>query len=593
MAFIKKIREQSGFLVGLVVIGFLFTFLFTSGSIRFFSFFSDNNKSAIGTVVGKSLSKEEYDMQLRLMAAKYNSKSVSDKILQDQAWYTLIQKYILQQEYSDLGIAVNDIETVDIVQGENIHPRVKLEPAFLDEATKAFDKRKLIAYLQRLPEMSKEEQSNWYTFERSIIESRKFDKLLNIIRKSIYLTELDIQSIYYRNTKEVFISYLYIPYSNVDVDNIQISDSQIKAYINEHKEAYQVEESMKIKYVVFNIEPSGHDTTNFNSEMSALCENFSQTKDDILFARANTDGDLSSVSLKFDSDSIPNFLKEVNLKVGTVVGPIDLGYAYRIYKVSKVNKESAKTFYEMAVVEKKLVAGEQSRNLAYATASKCVSSCKNIVDLEKWALNEAMPIEEIRITKNETRLRNKENARSLIRWLYSNKVGALSSVFEIENSYIVAIATEKIDKGIIPLEMIRDEVIRKLENKYKSEHIIKKLNSNEFHSLKMAREVCDFGANLVENYKLKFSTNVLPEAGIATRAIGAAFGLAIGDIKIIADDYGVFVIELVRISDKHDELLDDSQLKSILRSKYDKDLYASFIAMEELASVVDNRYLFY
>lgn len=594
MAFIAKIRKHSGFLVGIVIVGFLLTFLINSGSISFFSFITQKSRSQIGSVAGKSISKEDYEMQLRLIKSRFPSKNSSDRLLQNQAWYTLIQKYILQKEYNDLAIFMTDLEAIDIIQGNNIHPKLKMEPAFCDGETKIFDKRKLISYLQKLPELSQEEQHSWYLFEKSIVESRKFDKLLSILTKSAYLTSLDFQSIYNRDRKEVIINYLYIPYSNIDVDNIQISDSEIKTYINEHKATYQVEESMKIKYVVFNIEPSEQDVINFNSEIDALCKDFIQTKDDIIFAKANTDGDVASVSLKFDSDSIPNILREENLKIGTIIGPVDLGNTYKIYKVSKVAQDKSKTFYDISVIEKKLIVGDQSKNASYANANKCANHCKKFVDLEKWALNEAIPIEEATVTKNETRLHNKENARSLIHWLYNNKIGTISSVFEVENSYIIAVAIEKINKGTTPTDMVRDEVIRKLENKYKSERIIEKLNSTGVNSLHTTREICDFEASLVENYSLKFSNNILPEAGVAAKAIGTAFSLSsIGEKRIIADDYGVFVIELLKRDNTPNKYPDELELNIIRSTKAERDLYTSFLAMEELANVIDNRYLFY
>lgn len=589
MSVVAKMRNQSGLLMGILVSGFLLAFILSSGSIRFFSSFFQGNADSVGSVSGKSINRYEYAAQIERMKSIYKSK-IDDKILQDQVWYNIVQQIVLQKECDDLHIMITYSELIDIVQGENISPRVK--STFVNPDTKLFDKQLLISYLQSLPKMSRQDQVSWHNFENSLLEFRKQEKFLNIIHKSIYVTSKECKFRFDLDNREAVINYLYIPYSAISNSDEIISDSEIKKYIEQNKNLYQVEESLKVKYLVFSVNPTDEDIDNWNNEVRQICEDFANAKDDISFAKINTDSDINDVVFKFDSDNIPDIFKNKMLTVGTIVGPIHSASVCRIYKISDQIVDNGKTKYTIAVIEKKLVPGESARNAAYMEATRCVSACKKVVDLEKYASDNGLFMLEDTLNKNEIFLSRKYKARHLVKSLYSDSIGKVSNVFEVDNVYIVAVVTDKIEKGTAPMSLIKEDIVEKLRNKHKGELLLRELQKIEINSLQELNTTLGHRGNYLEKEKVKFSDNSLSQIPNSKRVVGASFGLQVGEKRIILDDFGVFVIELDSIEDKYyDNMVEFKQ--NLIKTKTNKNLYISLNAMEEIAKVVDERHKYY
>ena len=63
-----------------------------------------------------------------------NNQEISN--LRDQAWEKLINDISYMNQFSKLGLEVSDKESVDMVQGENVHPMIV--QAFTDPSTGNF-----------------------------------------------------------------------------------------------------------------------------------------------------------------------------------------------------------------------------------------------------------------------------------------------------------------------------------------------------------------------------------------------------------------------------------------------------------------------
>lgn len=595
MNLIKRIKNQSGVLVGIFIVVLLLAFILGSGgSSRFFSFLSQREADTVGSVAGKPISKYQYESQLKLVSKNHPASKGAEveNFIQEQAWNTLVQQIILQKELDDVGIVVSDRETVDIVQGAHVHPWIKSLSLFFDKKTNLFDKDILIEFLQDLSKRPKEERISWYRFERSIIESRKQEKFLDLLGKTFYRSSLDNQIYSALESAELIISYVYIPYSSFTGEIPTPTDGDVRAYMDRHKAVYNTGDALRVKYLTFKVEPTSEDVEEFMQSLSEICDGFSESKDDYAFAIKNTDGDTQSVRLTFNSQTVPAIFEEEDLRLGRVIGPVDFGDVYRIYKVINVQKKNGLNEYELIVIEKAQYISEASRNATYNYASKCAAACKTVADLEKWALEQAYPVEESYVEKNNTRLRGKENAREIIRWLFNNKLGHVSNVCEVGNSYVVAVAVETVGRGAASMDRYRDDIARKLQNESKAKSIIAMLTIDEASTIREISSSLKLENFLLENQRLTFATDFLPKAGSAMRAVGAAFDLKDGEMRIIADDYGVFVLKLVHKNTAPKENPREIQAM-IERNQADMNVYSSLDAMLELSNVVDSRYKFY
>lgn len=362
-----------------------------------------------------------------------------------------------------------------------------------------------------------------------------------------------------------------------------------------HKNTYQVDATRHIKYVTLPAIPSKDDEKAFQEELQSLKKSFSQATDDHTFAKINTDGKPSLSYCHITSQQLPKALvaQKAQLRKGMVIGPVQEGNVYKLYKVTTINPKATKQ-YEIAVIEKQLAPGDQTRDQLFRKLDHCVKTIKNVTQLEAYAAQEALQLHEAQVDKNDVSVGTLAQARELVQWLYRDAaLGKVSPIFELENAYVVAIMTERVPQGTAPLAQVRDEITLKVSNEHKACTIMKKLQQLAGTTLEEKVAQYGEGARLLKVEKLRFDDDTLQSAGMARQTVGAAFALQPGEQATVADDNGVLMIEVV---DRYtEEALEDlitlqNNLRQLAKIKQPYDVLEG---IETLTQIQDNRYLFY
>jgi peptidyl-prolyl cis-trans isomerase D len=514
-------------------------------------------------------------------------------LIRDQAWQQLITQIVYQKECSDLGLVMSEDELVDMVQGDHIHP--ELQVAFQNSETKQFDKRRLTDYLQKVAQLPEAQQARWHQFESSLAALRQREKVTQLMTQSAFITELEAQTQCHTAQTTLNVKCLYIPYHTCPDDVIQVTDKMLEDYLAAHKSAYQVEESRSVRYITLPITPTKEDEQAFQEELQTLKKSFGQAKDDRTFAKINTDGKPSLSYFSCAAQQLPSALaaQKHQLKRGVVVGPVQEGNAYKLYKVAAINPQAASQ-YDIVVIEKQLVPGDQARDQLFRKADYCASTVNNATQLEAYAAQEALQLHEAQVSKNEGKVGNLSKARELVRWLYNDAVvGQVSPVFELDSEYVVAVMTGHVRPGTALLAQVRDEISLKVSNEHKARIMMSELQKLASTTLEEKATQYGHGAKLLEVNKLRFEDDTLPSAGMARQAVGTAFALQPGAQSAVADDNGVLVVELVaknteatleKVADYQHRLKQWAQI----RQPYDV-----LQALKALAQIKDNRHKFY
>ena len=102
----------------------------------------------------------------------------------------LINDISYMNQYEQLGLQVTDRESVDMVQGNNIHPMIV--EAFTDPSTGYFNVDNVIGYLQNLSNQPSGQQQAWYSFESNLRPMRLRTKYDNLIIDIDNIEELHI-----------------------------------------------------------------------------------------------------------------------------------------------------------------------------------------------------------------------------------------------------------------------------------------------------------------------------------------------------------------------------------------------------------------
>lgn len=353
MAVIGKIQKNS--LLLLIVIGIaMLAFIFTD--------FLKGGPSEIEQLPAATLNEEPIDQQeFEDLKEDYVNRSKSEYAYQekdfddaaertaaDNAFNELVRRTILEDEFEKLGIDCTTDELNDMIHGNHVHQWVLQIPIFNGPAGFSRDSvRNFLTRLELEPEgASPEDRDNWLEsrqqwsdFEFELKNARKADKYVGLIKKGIYVNKLEAQNQYDGLYSKKQISFVMQAYADIPEDELVVTDEEIKAYYDEHKDDadYEQEETREIQMVYFPIAPTVDDQTLINDQLESLKNGFSKTSNNVGFVYQNSDAqflsdsavfkmstnDQMSFSIKSNGGSYPASADQAiqNSEVGDVFGP--------------------------------------------------------------------------------------------------------------------------------------------------------------------------------------------------------------------------------------------------------------------------------
>jgi peptidyl-prolyl cis-trans isomerase D len=279
-------------------------------------------------------------------------------------------------------------------------------------------------------------------------------------------------------------------------------------------------------------------------------------------------------------------------KSGLVANLVETQYGYHIIDVTDTKNNTA---YTLAVVERAITPGDATTNEAYRKAEVFSADLSGVEDFKARAQKEGLAVLDAKnVQTGDRRIGPLGEARDIFRWLFTEaSTGKVSNVFDLHDSYVVAVMTEGVKKGYKPLDVVKDEITPLVRNELKGKAIIKKLGGIGGSLEEMATS---FGsdANVYSSSDVRLNSSTLPTAGFDPHAVGVAFSLESGKrSKAFAGENGVLVIELQNktISPSvADYAAYKAQLENGLQNRTSINIGQ---AIKEASDIVDERYKYY
>lgn len=339
MATLERIRKRSILLI--IVVGLALAAFVLMDAVKSFDSNSAKDRMYIGSVNDTEIAYADFQARLdnqveafkQRMFQQTGSTLVDDNTLvyiREQVWNELVTRTLMEQEVDALGIKISSAELFDLIQGDNVSPMVMQIPAFKNPATGAFDRNQVIKFLKQLDQNAQQKQS-WIAIENQIKEAKVAEKYQNLLRKSAYVTDLEAKNNVAETSSKATFDYVYKNFFGAK-DSVNVSDSDMKNYFNEHKEEFKQNESRDVRYVEFKVIASKDDSLNAKSTIESVKKEFTQSKDEVSYAKLNSDGEINDRFQK--EDELSSKYKEIiNSEVGTVVGPYIEGRNYKVAKL--------------------------------------------------------------------------------------------------------------------------------------------------------------------------------------------------------------------------------------------------------------------
>ena len=334
MATIQRIRQRSGLLVVVVfvaLIAFLLGDLFRSGGSKFFG-----DPNIIGTVNGRDITRQELSQGMEELRAGNPEQYANTSSIQlaNFVWNNIVTEELLSAELSAAGMTVSQQELYfDIITNPNIRQNFA-------GANGQFDENMFKSYIAQVrdnrdaSEQSVEMWTQWLAFERAVANQAQNFKYTNAIEKAIFmptgLAEAEIK----RGDAQHPAQYVYVPYIDVNEDEIAVTDEDAKRYYNANKEDFDQEEGRNIEFINFPLAPSESDREAVRAELATLSLEWMNQEDDSVFVNLHSDVRFQSEYYTI-TELVGTGLDTLvdGQSVGFQKGPIDLGGAFAVVKL--------------------------------------------------------------------------------------------------------------------------------------------------------------------------------------------------------------------------------------------------------------------
>lgn len=328
MAVLNNIRKRSGILIaiiGFALFAFLIPELFKSG----FSINGDNN---IGSVNGTDIVTQEF-MQ-KVAQVEKQGQGVSNTQAINSVWEQEIRSVLLNEEFEKLGLRIGPDQLINVIKSD---PSISQNPQFLNEIGQ-FDENKFKEFVKsKRNDPNPASWTQWKNYENSLEKYAKELMYNNMIKGGVYVTKAEGKFKHEIETNKVDFDFVALPYSNINDDQVKVSDDEIMAYIKKFPKKYKSETTASFDYVLFEEKPSVEDekametsinnillgTLKYNEEtnLTDTLPGFRNVKNVSEFVNANSD-------IKFDSTYLAkkdlplDFQEQLYiLEVGEVFGP--------------------------------------------------------------------------------------------------------------------------------------------------------------------------------------------------------------------------------------------------------------------------------
>ena len=280
-----------------------------------------------------------------------------------------------------------------------------------------------------------------------------------------------------------------------------------------------------------------------------------------------------------------------NNKVGTV-GMVETPFGYHIIKVTDRNEATPKA--RIAVVAHEITASTATYQNIFAEANRFVTENTTAEEfnaaIEEQGLNKRT-YQTLRTNTNY--ITGISNPRQIVRWAFdkNTKVGDMSTIFDLDNMYVVAVLTKSVDEGFAPIEDITERY----------QYVIKK----EKKGAMLAEQAKAYGTDyqkMIDNMNgekttvdVTFEGRGFGNFGVEDKVIGTVMGMKAGETsEPIIGGNGLYVVKVTK-ENPAAATTDYSNIVKEQRSKFVNQILnnAAYSALKDNVKIEDNSILFY
>jgi peptidyl-prolyl cis-trans isomerase D len=334
MSVIQKIRDKYAAVViaviALSLIGFILMDAFVGRGKG-----ASNANGTIGKINGEKIERTEFEKKINLQQAMYGAQAPQREQLVASAWEQTVDEVVMKQEYEKLGLQFTGRELNDVLFGAN--PPQWLSQQFTDPQTGQYNVAQAKQYFAQMKKQK--DNPNLEMFNEAYILPTINQvlrmKYMALLGTSTYVPKWMAEKTLSEQNAVASFSYVNVPYTSVSDSAVKVSDADITAYMNKHKELFKQDEATRsLSYVTFSAAPSAQDTLKTLNQVNNLKAEFAAAPDpEAYLTRVGSDLPYFNGYTLGSKIQVPNADTIKSLANGQVFGPYQDGTTFTLAKM--------------------------------------------------------------------------------------------------------------------------------------------------------------------------------------------------------------------------------------------------------------------
>ena len=460
--------------------------------------------------------------------------------LEQAAWDQMVDGLLIRQELDRRGIDVTDEE---IRQAARFQPPAEFRenPAFLTEGS--FD---LVKYQQFLTNSA--DPMLFLQLEAYYRDVLPQGKLMRQVATGIFVTDAELWERYRDVHETTLVRFVPLnPAQRVPDDSVSVTDAEMETYWEDDQDQFEVPARASVKLLTLPKAPTNADSSAANLRAETLLNEIraGASFDSVGNREATAVQPVTFQDLgTFGRDAMmPAFdTAAFSAPVGRATGPVQTSFGYHLLLVSRRTGDSATAKHILVPITRTeesetaiLILADSTENLAEDMTLDEVGRIMGF-DVETSELNDAFPF-----------LPGVGTASDGSDWAFEEaEPGDVSEVFENDQAFYALELVSTTPGGVTPLEQAKGTIrtLLLLEKKLavgtaEAQRLVEQIRSG----VTLTDAAAEVGLQVSAPGPFA-RQDFVPVLGQRNAAIGAAFGLAIGNVSDpIPTQQNVFVME--------------------------------------------------
>ena len=499
----------------------------------------------IGSVNGRPV---EYDKYNNTYSSLLNQIQVSQedpitsqqiRDIEDAAWDEVVTQLLIEQELERRGILVTDEELLTAARFSP-PPAYQNEPLFLTDGF--FDIQKYQAFLAS-PTIDDVTLFQLEAYYRDVIPR---SKLMRQVSSDIYFTDAAVWDEYRNRNEMISVRYLALnPAQRVADSDVAVTAQEVEDYYDDHEEEFALPAQATVRAVIIDKAPTPEDTLAMGELAAELRQEIMDGADfeDVLGRPGvgTGSGDLGW----FTRGLMPESFSDVAFAatVGEITEPVRTPFGYHLIEVQDQTEDSVQARHIVIP----FVRTEESELALYTLADslEALGESRTIADA---ALTLTLAVETAYLSTEFAFVAGAGQVGEGADWAFEEAlVGDVSPVLETRQAFYMLELVELREAGAISLA----DATGSIEQTVRAAKKVEKAKDEGEEIVAQVRAGTDL-ATIAEEKSLEVQdagpyarVDFVPGMGRLNAAVGAGFGLNIGDVSgAVAANNNVFIIEL-------------------------------------------------